>query len=144
MLQKHIDSFFNHLNEQHPRIKFTVEYEEKRSLPYLDTRVTVNPNGNVETSVYRKKTHTNQYLDFNSNHHVKQKVGIISTLMKRVEIITKEEDKIEEQEIVKDAFRACGYPEWVVNINHKKKKEKKEKDQFLGRVSIPYNKGLSE
>ena len=45
----------------------------------------------------RKQTHTNQYLDFPSNHHARQKIGIISTLMKRVEIVSKKEDKIIEQ-----------------------------------------------
>ena len=111
----------------------------------LDTKVTIDSNGSISTNVYRKQTHTNQYLDFRSNHHARQKIGIISTLMKRVEIVSKEEDKIIEQNIVKDAFRACGYPEWVVNKDHSKKvRKRKEKDEYLTSVSVPYNKGISE
>ena len=51
--------------------------------------------------------------------------------MKRVDIISKEEDKIIEQDNVKIAFRACGYPEWVVNKDQsQKKKREKEKDMI--------------
>ena len=118
MLEEYIQDFLDHLNNQHERIKFTIEYEVDRSIPFLDTEVTIDSNGSISTNVYRKQTHTNQYLDFRSNHHARQKIGIISTLMKRVEIVSKEEDKIIEQNIVKDAFRACGYPEWVVNKDY--------------------------
>ena len=107
--------------------------------------MTIEEDGSISTNVFRKKTHTNQYLDFRSNHHARQKIGIISTLMKRVDIISKEEDKIIEQDTVKNAFRACGYPKWVVNKDQsQKKKREKEKEEFLTSVSIPYNKGISE
>ena len=145
MLEQHIQSFLDHLNNQHERIKFTIEYEEDRSIPFLDTKVTIEEDGSISTNVFRKKTHTNQYLDFHSNHHARQKIGIISTLMKRINIISKEEDKTIEQDTVKNAFRACGYPEWVVNKDQsQKKKREKEKEEFLTSVSIPYNKGISE
>ena len=49
-----------------------------------------------------------------------------------------------EKDLVKDAFRACGYPEWLVNKNHSKTKERREKEQYLSKVCIPYNRGLSE
>ena len=105
--------------------------------------MTIEEDGSISTNVFRKKTHTNQYLDFHSNHHARQKIGIISTLMKRINIISKEEDKTIEQDTVKNAFRACGYPEWVVNKDQSQKK-KREKEEFLTSVSIPYNKGISE
>ena len=138
-----IQAFLDHLNNQHQRIQFTIELEEDNQLPFLDTLVCVENDRTISTKIYRKKTHTNQYLHFNSNHHTRQKVGIVSTLKKRLELVTKEEDKKEEESFLEDAFGACGYPDWVTKRKNKENKEK-EKHQYAGRVSMPYTKGLSE
>ena len=143
MLSEFIQSFLDHLNNQHPRIQFTIEYQENNQLPFLDTLVCVEEDRTVSTKIYRKKTHTNQYLHFNSNHHTRQKVGIVSTLKKRLELITKEVDKQEEVIVIEEAFKACGYPEWLLQRDSNSKTSK-EKEQYLGRVSMPYTKGLSE
>ena len=128
MLEEFIESFLQHLNQQHERINFTIEYEQDRKLPYLDTCVKVENDGTLTTNVYCKKTHTNQYLNFNYNHHLRQKVGIISTLMKRTELISNEEDKIKEIETVQEAFRTCDYPEWTLKKKRKKAKAKTVKE----------------
>ena len=60
----------NHLNQQHQRIKFTIEHQKDGKLPYLDTCVRIKVGGTFSMKVYRKKTHTNQYLNFNSNNHL--------------------------------------------------------------------------
>ena len=146
MLEEFIDLFLNHLNQQHQRIKFTIEHQQDRQLPFLDTCVRIEEDGTFSTNVYRKKTHTNQYLNFNSNHHLSQKVGTVSTLMKRLELITNEDDKENEENLVQGAFRACDYPEWTLKKKKKKKNNNKNSEvrESLGRISIPYNKGLSE
>ena len=102
--------------------------------------------GTLSTKIYRKKTHTDQYLHFNSNHHARQKIGIVSTLKKRMELITKEADKKDEEQHIERAFRNCGYPEWVVKRKQRKKPNDSVKDdnQPIARATIPYTKGLSE
>ncbi|XP_067665035.1 uncharacterized protein [Haliotis asinina] len=50
---------FNHLNDQHPRIKFTMETETNQHLPFLDVSLHTTADG-LRTSVYRKPTHTDQ------------------------------------------------------------------------------------
>ena len=99
--------------------------EEERTLPFLDTLISVVEGDTISSKVYRKKTHTDQYLNFNSNHHGRQKVGIVSTLMKRLELVSKDQDKEEEKQHVQKAFRSCGYPEWTLQKDHSKKKEPK-------------------
>ncbi|KAK4881252.1 hypothetical protein RN001_004571 [Aquatica leii] len=50
-----------------PSIKFTMEKEKENSLSFLDVQVTKNKKI-METTVYRKPTHTGRYLNFESNH----------------------------------------------------------------------------
>ena len=78
MLKTLIQSFLDHLNNQHLRIKFTMEKEKDGQLPFLDSLLCVEEDRSISTKIYQKKTHTDQYLHFESNHHVRQKVGIVS------------------------------------------------------------------
>lgn len=43
-----------HLNSKYPSVKFTIEFEENDSLPFLDVRISRKIDGTVEFSVYRK------------------------------------------------------------------------------------------
>ena len=60
------DSLLNHLNSIDPNIKFTIEPpNEQGAIPFLDTFP--RPSGNqIITTIYRKLTHMDRYLDFNS------------------------------------------------------------------------------
>ena len=60
------DSFLQHLNNQQPSIRFTMETENNNKLAFLDTAVSREPDGRLTTSVYRKPTHTDQYLAYDS------------------------------------------------------------------------------
>ena len=141
----HVDSFLKHLNEQHPRIQFTTELQEHGKIAFLDAQVHVKPNKTTKITIYRKATHTDQYLDFSSNHHLKQKIGLISTFEHRInELITEEDDKKKELKHVKQALRRVGHPKWSLNRKKKDKKEKEERVERRGKVVIPYVKGLSE
>ena len=68
----------------------------------------------------------------------------MSTLMKRMELISKDEDKVVESNLVKDAFRACNYPEWALKDRSRKSSKKKEEQTSIAKVTTPYHKGLSE
>eukprot|EP00057_Strongylocentrotus_purpuratus_P009741 XP_011664215.1 PREDICTED: uncharacterized protein LOC100893431 [Strongylocentrotus purpuratus] len=61
--------FLDHINNQHPSIKFTMETEHDNSIPFLDVLITKTPSGFPSHQVYRKPTHTDRYLNFRSHHH---------------------------------------------------------------------------
>ena len=144
LLKIHVEAFLQHLNDQHPRINFTTETLEDGKIAFLDTQIHVKPDGETKITIYRKATHTDQYLDFGSNHHVKQKIGIINTFKHRIsKLITEEPDKKKELKHVKKALKRCGHPNWALN-RKQRPKEEKEKEERRGKVAIPYVKGLSE
>ena len=59
-------------------IKFTYEEEEDKQIPFLDTLLVRQEDGSVKLLVYRKKSHTNQYLNFSYHHPLNHKLAVIS------------------------------------------------------------------
>ena len=95
---------------------FTREDKENNTMPFLDAKFTRKEDGSVKSTVYRKKTHTDQYLNFASHHLKHQKLGVVRTLMNRCETITSEVgDKKGEVEHLRGALRVCVYPSWALN-----------------------------
>ena len=58
------ERLLSHLNSVEPSIQFSLEHEKDRQLPFLDLNVSRSEQGNLETSVYRKPTHTDKHLAF--------------------------------------------------------------------------------
>ena len=53
------------------------------SIPFLDTIVKPEADGTLSITVYRKPTHTDQYLQWDSHHHLSAKFSVIHTLSHR-------------------------------------------------------------
>ena len=85
-----IEEFTNHINSLDPHIKFTMEDEHDGQLPFLDTCILVNEDGSLKTKIYRKPTHTDQFLNWDSNQHIDHKRSVIHTLLRRVEQVVSE------------------------------------------------------
>ena len=78
----------DHLNGVNEHIQFTLEMEEDHSLPCLDVLLHHQPDGSIQTSVYRKPTHTDRYLDFSSHHPLEHKRSVVKTLFSRADALT--------------------------------------------------------
>ena len=63
-----LNSFHSHLNSIESSIEFTYEMEDQQKLPFLDLLIKHHLDGTLSTTVYRKKTHTDKQLDFQSHH----------------------------------------------------------------------------
>ena len=100
----------SHLNSVEPLIQFTLEREKDRDLPFLDLNVSRGVQGNLETSVYRKPTHTNKYLAFDSHHPICHKKSVAKTLFRRADCLPSSLDsKAEERKHVSEVLKANGY-----------------------------------
>ncbi len=156
-----IEDLTDHLNSIDPtgNIKFTFQKEEDKKLPFLDTLIQRKEDGSVKLSVYRKKTHTDQYLSFQSHHPLHHKLGVVRTLYDRKDaIVTDPEDRKAEEQHIDKALQVCGYPKWALKrvkdqISHKKEQKrssnnnKAKNTQTNNRnymVVLPYIQGTTE
>jgi hypothetical protein len=113
IIKKHaLDSFHNLLNSIDPDINFTTEHEQDGRLSFLDILFSRN-NGTLITNVYRKPTHTDKYLDFNSHHDKQHKISTAQTalLHRAATLPNLVEGKQQEREHVIKALTANGYPQ---------------------------------
>ena len=96
---QHKEEFFHHINSLDKNIKFTAENTRADgSMPYLDTLVTPKSDGSLQTKVYRKPTHTNQYLQWDSHHAMSNKNSVISSLPHRAKHICSSQELLEEEQ----------------------------------------------
>ena len=80
--------FLQHINSVDPAIRFTVEdNKEDGSIPFLDIIVKPEVDGSLSITVYRKPTHTDKYLQWDSHHHLSAKFSVIQTLSHRASTV---------------------------------------------------------
>ena len=80
------DQFFEYINNKHVNIKFTKEYNNNGTIPFLDILIS-NVNG-LKTSVYHKPTYTGLLTNFKSFIPYSYKTRLIHTLLDRTFKIT--------------------------------------------------------
>ena len=69
------EEFFHHINSIDPKIQFTPEDSNPDgSIPFLDTLVMPQPDGSIKKTVFRKPTHTDMYLHWDSYHHLSSNI----------------------------------------------------------------------
>ena len=113
---EHSQDLLHHINNQDPHIQFTAEPTQQGSLPFLDTLVTIEPDNTFSTTVYRKPTHTDQYLHWDSNHHITSKQSVYNTLAHRAKIVSSTQDIMDrELQHIRTALQHCQFPEWALN-----------------------------
>ena len=153
----HVQNLLDHLNKQHPSIRFTVETEREGKLPYLDVRVSRVEIGAVE--VYRKPTHSSRYLQFSSHHSDNAKISVARALFERVSFVTGEEKRKKESGTIEEELKLNNYPHEMIFRERrkaiKKQRERAEEQTASERttgeetrkkatISIPYIQGTSE
>ena len=114
--RKKIKNFLQHINSVDLTIQFTVENnKEHGAIPFLDTIVKPENDGKLSITVYRKPTHMDQYLHWDSHHHLSAKYGVISTLTHRAKTVCSNPEPLQkEMEHLRKALTNCKYPKWAL------------------------------
>ena len=146
------DSLLNYLNSIDPNIKFTIEHPNQQgAIPFLDTFP--RPSGNkIITSVYRKPTHMDRYLDFNSNHPKSAKCAVVRALTDRAKNVCSSPELLaEEMDHLGKVLKYNNYPKWMIDQHSRNSFEGRLINPETGNevnksvfIIAPYFPGLSE
>ncbi len=139
------------INNTTNNIKFTKEEEHDNKLAFLDVLITKADNGTLNTEVYRKKTHTDQILNYNSNHPTQHKISCIKTLFNRIDTHcnTEQSKQDERTSTYTPHSTRMTIPEILsTTIYHVKIKQTltntKQSEQTKTRITLPYIHTTSE
>ena len=90
--------------------------KEDGCIPFLDTIVKPEENGSLSITVYRKPTHTDQYLLWDSHHNLSAKFSVINTLSHRAQTVCSNPELLkQEKEHLRKALTKCKYPKWALD-----------------------------
>ena len=139
------NSFLTYLNSKHANIKFTIEREKDKKLPFLDILISSKIEY-FETSVYRKDTFSGLFMNFKSFLPKTYKLGLISTLIDRVfKIAHNRSIFFFEMKKVREFLGRNSYPPHLVDKQMKKylkkvdlAKEKDKDDENISYMKLPY------
>ena len=156
----HKDTFLQHLNSTDDNINFTCEdANEDGSIAFLVMLITPDENGRLNTSVYRKETHTDQYLHWDSHHAITSKYSVVGTLFHRARTVCSTPVQLQKEEKhLYQSLRRCKYPDWAINrvklksqSTHLKKKKGNNNQPGPSNIRgpkpyivVPYHQGLGE
>ena len=148
--QDEIVVLLQHLNSIEPSIQFTVERETNGKLPFLDTYVQRTTDGKLETVAYRKPTHTDKCLPFNSHHPRSHKRSVVTTLFQRAENLTSNNDARENEcQYVTNILKENNYPKSFLydclrrpTLTHCNSPE--GDSAVKGFAIVPYIRGIAE
>ena len=105
-----VAAFHDHLNQQNCHIKFTIERDKGSGIPFLDTLNVVKSDGSITTSVYRKPTHSDRYLNFLSHHPIQHKTSVVETLYTRAFLVNSDETNLkQEEQHITHSLKSNGY-----------------------------------
>ena len=115
-------------------------------LPFLDLLLRREEDGFISTSVYRKPTNTDRYLDFSSHHPQAHKAAVVCTLMTRAKVLPSSVLARTDEEVqVTAALQSSGYPlRFIRNSSTPTARVPIANETHTSSITLPYIKGVSE
>ena len=132
--------------------------------PLLGHHCKPEENGSLSITVYRKPTHTDQYLQWDSHHNLSAKFSVINTLSHRAKTVCSNPELLkQEKEHLRKALTQCKYPKWALDKVEKRLNRSSSETtdgvnnqganstpaatrevKSKGHIVIPYTQGLCE
>ena len=104
------------MNSVDPAIQFTVENNKEDAIYFLDAIVKPENDGKLSTTVYRKPTYIDQYLQWDSHHHLSAKYSGISTLIHSTKTVCSNPELLQkEMDHLRKALTNCRYLKWALD-----------------------------
>ena len=154
----HKQEFLDHINSIDQHIQFTSEEsKEDGSMPFLDMLIIPQEDGWFNTTIYRKPTHTDMYIQWDSQHPISSKYSVVGTLHHRAKTVCSNSSLLhQEEEHLHKVLTRCKYLTWALNRvkmkmrsttqkkNNNQNKNTKHENCQQPYIVVPYYQGLSE
>ena len=125
-------------------------------MPFLDTLITQQRDGILTTSVYRKPTHIDLNLQWDSHHNLASKYSVINTITHRAKAEHSNPQLLKEElQHLAEVLMKCKYPKWAIDKvlqkqedtivrsgRNKNSRTKQTKKKCC--IIVPYSQGLCE
>ena len=133
--------FLEHSNSINEHIQFTSEDQrEDESMPFFDILIIPNEDGSLSTTVYRKPTHTDLYLQWDSHHTIPCKYSVIGTLHHRAQTICSNPRLLQQEEDnLHRALTKCKYPVLALNRTKIKTRNPTQKNDNSNKTNSATN-----
>jgi hypothetical protein len=109
-----LNPFLTFLNSFYPSLNFTFEWETNSCMPFLDVLI-IRSQTHLTFKVFRKSTHSNNYLHFFSFHPVSVKLSVARGLFLRAFRICSSVYLDEEIRFIFKSLSKLGYPNHFLN-----------------------------
>ena len=136
-----LNVMLNIFNTYHPRLQFTYEVENNKTINFLDVQL-LRKNNKIIYNWYRKPTFSARFLNFHSNHTKYQKVGMIYTLVDKAILLSDSSFHANNLDLVKNFLIENGYPEKFIDFYIKKRLDNMHFRQTNDVISYDKNKKI--
>lgn len=113
-----LDEYFQFLNNFHPALTFTIERSDKthnKSIPFLDTLITVQDDGAYTTELYIKPMAAPIIIHYTSAHPMQCKRSVLySQLLRAKRVGSNRETQQRGMATIETLFRHNGYPNKLI------------------------------
>ena len=153
----HKQEFLEHINSIDHHIQFTSEDSRPDgSMPFLDMMLTPKEDDRLSTTVYRRPTHRDLYLQWDSHHTIYSKYSMVGTLHHRARTVCSNPQLLQQKgDHLSRVLTRCKYPAWAINRFKIKMKTPAQKESNRNNenkqnncqkpyIMVPYYQGLSE
>ncbi|XP_057302713.1 uncharacterized protein LOC130636882 [Hydractinia symbiolongicarpus] len=115
-------------DDEYDKLMSLVEKKNNDTPPFLDTPVS-RDGGNLSVSVYRKSTHTDQYLNHTSYHQMFCKESVVSSSLDRaVNVVSGENDRKKDLSQINNALLANTYSRRSIKKVEEKTRNRTDKN----------------
>ena len=84
------------------------------AIPFLDTLVTPEAANSLSITVYHKRTHTDQYVQWDSHHNLSTKYSVIGELTHRGKTVCTRPELFQKELHLREALVKCKYLNWAI------------------------------
>jgi hypothetical protein len=134
-----LNDFLAIINSVHPKIKFTLEIENNKSISFLDLTIT-NVNNRHHFAIYRKPSHTGVIIHESSFHPLHHKLAALNSFINRaIDIPLTVEARESEFKIIKQIAQTYNISLKIVD----KLINKKLLRNLAANVYLPFNHTLT-